>query len=135
MAGAACKVVINQGVRALSEALEEILSNPTILAGRLSQEDAEGLLDRLVRLDLACVDGQQQPDDSLLDILAVLVGKGIVTDEVWRLYANPESVPVPQNGDGPKPEKPKKDKDRDKGKGRGADEGRSLGMGSGFIDG
>lgn len=87
--GGACKLLLNSGVRALSEAMERVLTNLHILAGRLSQDEADGLLERLTKLDLNCADGADGDGDSLLKILAVLVDRKIVTDEVWRLYARP----------------------------------------------
>ncbi len=90
MAGAACKIIINNGTRALSESMERILISPEVLAGRMSKDEAGSLLDRLVNLDLAACDGDKTPTgDSLLRVLGELVKYGIVTDEVWRLYKGP----------------------------------------------
>lgn len=93
MAGIACKIIINQMIRALSESLEKILSNPLIRdGGKITSREADALLDRLVHLDLDAGDGGSTAGhDSLLLIVSDLVKRGIVTDEVWRILRNPTS--------------------------------------------
>ncbi len=91
MAGVACKIIINQLIRALSKSLERILSNPLIRdSDKISASEADALLDRLVHLDLDAADGAGSAGtDGLLAIVADLVRRGIVTDEVWRVLKNP----------------------------------------------
>ena len=91
MAGTVCKIIINGGTRGLSEGMERALTNPMVRGPMIPEKEADVLLDRLVRLDLACVDGCGGADegDGLLQVLAELVDRGIVTDEVWRLYRKP----------------------------------------------
>lgn len=91
MAGVACKIIINQLIRGLSESLERILSNPLVReGGKISAKEADILLDRLVHLDLDSADGAGTAgSDGLLAIIADLVRRGIVTDEVWRVLKKP----------------------------------------------
>lgn len=87
MAGAACKVIINQLTTGLSMGLEKALTMP-LVREKLGEGRSDALLDRLVHVDLAGYDGTW-PKDSLSAILSDLVDSGVVTDEVWRLLKKP----------------------------------------------
>lgn len=87
MAGAACKVIINQLLWGLGKGLETALTMPMIRE-RLGEDVADKLLDRMVRVDLAQYDGSWA-QDSLASVLDELVDAGIVTDEVWRILRKP----------------------------------------------
>lgn len=89
MAGAACKVIINNMTRSLSEGMEETLTMPAVRE-KIGPDVADVLLTRLVAIDLAAITGTSCDDDSLLAILKELVGMGIVTDEVWTFLREPE---------------------------------------------
>ena len=95
MAGGACKVIINNGAAALSQGMEKVLTNPAYRA-ILTDKVADDMLDRLVHVDLRAVDGKDINiglNTNMLAVLAELVDHGIVTDEVWRLYARPTNSP------------------------------------------
>lgn len=96
----ACKIVLNSGTRALSESMEAVLTSPIVRGHMMDEPMCDALLDRLSRIDLRAIDGQEGPEgfkpdvdwhDSLLAILTELVNAGVVDPEVWRLYRNPEA--------------------------------------------
>ena len=90
MAGRYCKAILNGVVRAISEALEEILADRMLPAtGKITEAQVVKLLDQLVLIDLDAVDGGQRASMSLLQIVAELVRVGVVTEEVWYVLAKP----------------------------------------------
>lgn len=90
MAGAACKVIINNGVQGLIKSIETILTNSDIHQERISYDDRMVLIQKLADVDLAsyneCV---QAPIGGVAGILVELEKYGIVTDEVWQVFRQP----------------------------------------------
>lgn len=91
MAGAACKVIINNMTRGLSESMERVLIMPAV-RDRIGALGADVLLTRLVDIDLVaiCGDKGSSTQEGLLDVLKELVTLGVVTDEVWTFLREPE---------------------------------------------
>lgn len=89
MAGAACKVVINNGVKALMGAIERILLSKEIHADRLLESVRLDLIQRLADVDIATYTGKEAPVGGLTGILVELERYGLVTDEVWQIYCRP----------------------------------------------
>ena len=92
MAGGACKIIINNGMAALSKSIETILTNPDIHTNRLDEDKRYELIQRQADCDLALYKGHSMPDGGLGGILLELESLGIVTDEVWQIYAKPETI-------------------------------------------
>lgn len=90
MAGAACKVVINQIIRAIVAAVERILLDPDVHTGRLTDAERALYIQRLADLDLATYTGAPMPRGGVAGILVELEKHGIVTDEVWQILRRPE---------------------------------------------
>lgn len=90
MAGAACKVIINNGVQGLIKAIETVLTDSNIHQDRIPYEDRMVLIQKLADVDLAsyseCV---QAPTGGVAGILLQLEKYGLVTDEVWQVYRKP----------------------------------------------
>lgn len=97
MAGPACKTIINNLTRAVSESLEEILKSPLVRGGvMISDRRANAYLQRLVDLDLALYSVESRlsvttapTTDSLQKVVADLVADGVFTAEVWEILKPP----------------------------------------------
>lgn len=91
MAGAACKVVINQGMIAMTRAVERILINPAVHGDRIPDKERLELIQRLADCDIAVYSGGTLPEGGVAGILVELEEKWkVVTPEVWEIYRKPE---------------------------------------------
>lgn len=91
MAGAACKVVINNGLQALTRSVERILTDPDIHMERVPEEERLLLIQRLADCDLATYSTEKHmPDGGVAAILKRLEKWGVVTAEVWEIYRRPD---------------------------------------------
>lgn len=96
MAGLACKAIINNGVRALAESLEQILTHPLVRDVKITAAECDALIQVMADVDLAAYDPRPA-------IAPVLAGKmaglshvmlhlekaGVLTPEVWAIYRHP----------------------------------------------
>lgn len=89
MAGAACKVVINNGLRAMIDSAERILIDPDVHQGRIPEKERCGLIQRLADVDLATYSGKGMPEGGAAGILVALERWGVVTAEVWEVFKRP----------------------------------------------
>jgi len=91
MAGAACKVIINNGVRALIESTERILTDPTIHQDKIPYEDRMALIQKLADIDIVAMTGNVSimPVGGVVSIVEELQNYGLVTDEVWEVFNRP----------------------------------------------
>lgn len=93
MAGPACKTIINNLTRAVSESLEEILKSPLVRGGvMISDRQANAYLQRLVDLDLALYSFDSRAldsGDSLQRVVTDLVADGVFTAEIWEILKPP----------------------------------------------
>lgn len=89
MAGAACKVIINQLLAALSEAIEEILLNPSIYQPKLSEDVRDDLIQRHADCDLALYGAKEMPLGGLMGIMEVLDKHGLISADVWMILRKP----------------------------------------------
>lgn len=106
MAGAACKVVINNGIKALTESLERILIDPNVHQDRLPEDVRLDLIQRMADVDLSTYSGCLMPPGGLTGVMVELERHGLVTAEVWEVYARPVTTTSEQD------EKAKKDKNK-----------------------
>lgn len=94
MAGAACKIIINNGVGGLSESIATALMNPLVRGVMLSAQDCDDLIQALADFDIRTytgVDPQRRSGCAakcmgLKDVLTVLGEKGVITDEVFEVF-------------------------------------------------
>lgn len=86
MAKAACKIIINNGYRALSLSLEQILINLP-LGDKLSPETRYELIQMLADIDTSSYSGGAVPGGGLKQIMERLQELGILSDDVWKIYA------------------------------------------------
>jgi hypothetical protein len=91
MAGAACKVVINNGVRALIQSVEIVLIDRDVHQDRIPFEERMVFIQRLADIDIASLTGDVElmPTGGVLGILIDLEKYNIVTKEVWKVFAKP----------------------------------------------
>jgi hypothetical protein len=92
MAGAACKVIINMGVKALTEAVERILIDPNVHQNRLPETIRMELIQRLADNDIIAYKGDSEPSINSLGVSGIVIELqryGLVTDEVWQVYNLP----------------------------------------------
>lgn len=89
MAGAACKVIINQGLRGLIEGIERVLIDPAVHQDRIPEKEREELIQRLADVDLASYSGQGMPEGGAAGILLALEKWNVVTPEVWEVFKRP----------------------------------------------
>lgn len=89
MARAACKIIINGGVGGLIRAIEKVLTDPSIHAGKIPELDRYDLIQRLADVDLAAYGGGEVSEGGVSGILLSLEKYGLVTDEVWQIFRKP----------------------------------------------
>jgi len=89
MAGAACKIIINNGVGGLTKALEQILSSQLVRDTMLEASICDDLIDRLARVDLAAYNPERQemPKGGLRGIVLELIDYEVLTEEVLEIYS------------------------------------------------
>jgi len=85
MAGAACKVIINNGLRALTTSLEQILVEMP-LSNKMDENTRQTMIQDLADVDIASLTGNSSC--GLIDIMERLQSLGILSDDVWRVYAH-----------------------------------------------
>jgi len=85
MAGAACKVIINNGVGGLSRAIETVLTHPLVRDKMLSSSRCDELIQKLADVDRASYDPEccKMPEGGLRGILVELRKEKVITDEVF----------------------------------------------------
>ena len=89
MAGAACKVIINNLTAAVSNSLEIVLIDSEV-RDLITPAKADALLQEMVDLDLQHFDGRPAPARRGLQcIVKELVELGIFTAEVWEILRPP----------------------------------------------
>lgn len=86
MAGAACKIIINNGYKALMSSLEQVVMSPLVRGPILPLEDCDIIIQKLADIDIAAYRGGKIPHGGLFGILKKLEEKGVVTTEVWEIY-------------------------------------------------
>lgn len=87
MAGAACKVIINNGIRGLSQSLETVLMSPLVRDKMLPAKDCDTMIQWLADIDIATYEGGQVPYGGLRGVMLKLQSAGVLTDEVWDIFA------------------------------------------------
>jgi len=101
MAGAACKVIINNTTQALSRSLETILTNPDIHGGMIPERDRKTMLQSLADIDILAFTGVYNAPGTplgLLDIVLKLETCGLITDDVWKVLPRPARAGVGNGG-------------------------------------
>jgi len=90
--GPACKTIINNQTGALAKGLEEVLKSPLVRDVMLPAAECDKLLQEMVQIDLGYYSGGSQIHGGLRGILAELVARGVVTDEVWEVLQPPPPI-------------------------------------------
>lgn len=88
MAGAACKIIIDNGFRALTESLERILIDPAVNGGRIPERERRDLIDELARIDTAAYNGEAARM-TLQDVMIRLEALEVLSPDVWKIYTPP----------------------------------------------
>lgn len=88
MARTACKIIINNGLQALSLSIERILIEPQINGGRIPDKDRYEMIQQLADIDTVAMSGGAV-DVCLQDIMLRLEGFGVLSSDVWLIYAKP----------------------------------------------
>lgn len=78
-----CKIIINEGIRALSMALERILTSPDVMTA-LGPVKSDDYIKRLQEVDLVAYCGGVG-NGGLKGIVSDLVRDGILHADVWKL--------------------------------------------------
>lgn len=86
MAGPACKVIINNGFRALSLSLERILTEPLLNGGKIPEEERYAMIQQLADLDISTYSGGGNKA-CLVDLMTRLEKFDVLTPDVWMIYA------------------------------------------------
>lgn len=102
MAGAACKVIIDNGREALSSALFTVVTHPLVRGVMVPVETCDCLIQALADIDLHSYRGAKPNATAaktgihtLTDVLLALQAAGAVTDEVWEIFRHPGNPAVP----------------------------------------
>lgn len=90
MARNICKIIINNSLQALARSLEEALINPDVHMGKIPDDKRRELIQRMANIDIAAYGQGPMPDGGLGGILLELESMGLVTEDVWQIYARPE---------------------------------------------
>jgi len=90
MAGAACKIIINMMLAAITKGLEQVLMSPLVRDEMLSAEKCGVLIQRLADIDLAVYGGGRMPAGGLAAVLLELEREGVLTEEVWEILRKPD---------------------------------------------
>jgi hypothetical protein len=101
MAKAACKVIINNGLKAISTSLETILLHPLVRDKMLAAEKCDELIQCMADIDIATYQGRPIPHGGLIGIMKQLESAGVFTAEIWEVFAKPEEKTVGKFGDFP----------------------------------
>lgn len=86
MAGAACKVIIDNGIRGLSQSLETVLMSPLVRDRMLPSRECDQMIQYLADIDIATYEGLQVPYGGLRGVMMKLESAGVLTDEVWKVF-------------------------------------------------
>ena len=86
MAGAACKIIINQGIQGLSQSLERVLTSPLVRDKMLSASNCDELIQCLADIDIAAYQGLQVPHGGLRGVMLKLESAGVFTSEIWEIF-------------------------------------------------
>lgn len=78
-----CKIIINEGIRALVNSLERILFDKSV-RNALGAEKSDSYIDRLQNIDLSSYHGGGT-EDGLKLIVHDLITDGVLHDDVWGL--------------------------------------------------
>lgn len=95
MAGAACKIIINDGVGGLSKSIEKVLTSPLVRDRMMPSAMCDELIQALADFDLRLytgVDPRRRTGcaavcEGLRDVLGVLKSAEVITDEVMEVFA------------------------------------------------
>jgi hypothetical protein len=112
MAGAACKIIIDNMREGIARGLEQVLTSPLVRGKMLDEQTCNDMLQTLVNIDLRSYTGVEYGGTPLescdrdserrergygyMDIIAELVRLGVFTDEVWVMLRHPDNPRVPR---------------------------------------
>lgn len=88
MAGAACKIIIDETMRGLMRGLERVLLSPLVRDKMIPAAECDRLIQTMADIELSAYSGLVATDKvipGLVDILKDLEEYGVITKEVWGL--------------------------------------------------
>lgn len=94
MAGAACKVIINQLMAGLAGSIERILIDPNVNMGLIPEADRKRLIQDLANIDIQSYNGGISPGTSLSSILIELESHGLISPDVWAVLRRPAEAGI-----------------------------------------
>lgn len=104
MAGAACKIIIDDLIRSLNSSLEQVLMSPLVRDNMLSACECDKLIQRMANIDLRTYVGAEVENtmqgDGLVEILKTLQRCGVITSEVWVILNRGDSNISPEEAEG-----------------------------------
>lgn len=115
MAGAACKVIINQLMAGLAGSIEKILIDPNVNMGLIPEIDRKRLIQDLANIDIQSYDGTSS-GVSLVGILVELESYGLISPDVWTVLRRPVGAGIKGQDKEDKEGKESKDKWSDNGR-------------------
>lgn len=86
MAGPACKAIINSGLAALTKALERVLTDPNLNGGKIEEAERRAMIQQMADIDRVVMHGGTV-EMSLVDIMRRLEAIGVLSADVWEIYA------------------------------------------------
>lgn len=86
MAKEACKIIINNGLAAVSRSLEEILMSPLVRGKMLGADVCQEYIQKLADIDIATYSGMSVPHGGLRGIMKDLEANGVFTAEIWEVF-------------------------------------------------
>lgn len=92
MAGAACKVIINGGIAALTHSLERILIEPELNGGKIDDKERRRMIQSLADLDQTVYAGGTV-GMCLQEMMVRLEELGVLSADVWKIYTPPADQP------------------------------------------
>lgn len=97
MGGVVCKQVIDQGVWGLSESIRKALTDSDmygLASPPIPVKIRSKLIDKLTKIDVAAYRGGEVPAYGLGGIMVQLEDYGLISPDVWEVFARPKIDPM-----------------------------------------
>lgn len=112
MAGAACKIIIDNMREGIARGLEQVLTSPLVRGVMVDEQTCNEMLQTLANIDLRSYTGVEYGGEPMtsdgdcsmiyerrgygyMDIIAELERLRVFTDEVWVMLRHPDNPRVP----------------------------------------
>lgn len=90
MAGPACKALENNGIRGLTVSLERILTESILNGDKIEDKERRDMIQQMADIDRIAYHGGVVKV-SYVDIMIRLEEIGVLSPDVWKIYAKKES--------------------------------------------